>query len=498
MTLSRIMTLNPEETRILENYAGAICDLHLHLRNVGRFPTEGQASPIRALFNDDKKIIMGQCGRSFGKTELILYMAWRWALTHPCSEIYIICPQRAQAKKIYWYKKRLQNYGPQKYVAEHRESELRTVFRNGSYIVLDGCENFEALRGIKPSLVIYDEFQHHTSSFDEEVMQPNLASGTPLVVMGTPPKTDCYYVEFRNNLLEAIKGGDASRHYLELPTWYNPTQDRVWLEGKRQELLRRKRYNVWLREYEGKLVFDTDSAVFPTFSRGEHVYPASFIDNLILRDKSKLQWFAIFDPGTTTCFAVLFACINPYTSQVFILDEIYEKRREFTKALTIWDLANKIKAKYYKASEWRNIYDEAAAWFANEIIAHTQEAVSPTHKGRHKTKDGTKPGESIIKTLMDTKYRFFVSEKCHNFIWELENYVTNDKGEYPVKNDHLIDDLHYLVTESFFVMLEEPEEKEEIDEAEERDYTVQEGIGEWDKGDSSVWDMEGNEDIWIN
>lgn len=488
-----------EELQTLAYYNQVLFDLHEHLRRVRRFPTNEQAAPIRALFNDGKKIIMCQCGRSFGKTEDNLYIAWRFALTTPGAEVYIVCPERLQAKKIYWLRKRLQYYGPQKYVREHRESELRTVFKNGSYICLDGCENYEALRGIKPSLVIYDEFQHHTHEFDEEVMQPNLASGTPLIVMGTPPKSDCYYVEFRENHIAAINGGDETRFYMELPTWCNPTQNRIWLENKRQELLRRKRYNVWLREYEAKLVFDTDSAIFPTFDKRRHVYPGPFIKNLIERDRSKLQWYAVFDPGTTTCFAVLFACINPYTSQVFLLDEIYERQREETQASKIWERAEKIKQAHFpRLAEWRNVYDEAAAWFANEVAAPYGAALTPTRKAKERSKEDTRPGESLIKTLMDLEHKLFISEKCKNLIWEIENYVTNDKGQYPVKNDHLLDCLHYLVTDSYFSIAEDVDTEETQIIESQRIYGELAPSAIKVEPESNLWDLDGSEDLWVN
>lgn len=488
------------ELRILAEHSRVIKDLHDHLRFVKRFPHQDQSPPLRAFFNEGKKIIMCQCGRSFGKSETVLYIAWRFALTHPGSEIYIICPNRLQAKKIYWLRKRLQYYGPQKYVHEHRESELRTLFKNGAYICLDGCENYSALRGIKPTLVIYDEFQHHTHEFDEEVMQPNLASGTPLIVMGTPPKTDCYYVEFRNNHMQEINKGGANRFYQELPTWCNPTQDREWLKNKREELIRRKRYNVWLREYEAKLVFDTDSAIFPTFERKRHIYPAAFLANLIERDKSKLQWYAVFDPGTTTCFAALFAAINPYTSQIFFLDEIYERRREMTQSRLIWEKADQIKHSLYpRLSEWQNVYDEAAAWFANEIVPVYNVGLRPTRKSKDRTLSETRAGESLLKTLMDLENRFFISERCKNFVWEIENYVTNDKGQYPKKNDHLIDCAMYLVNDSYFSIAEEALNEEEMgDIAVQRVYEDASQVtrGAQEGGADPYWDFDSAGDIW--
>lgn len=439
----------------LSQYHQTITSLHEHLRLAGRFPHQGQFPIISAFFKEKKKIIQGQCGRSHGKTEEILYITWRYALTHPNSEIYIICPTIKQGKKIYWIPKRLQNYGPQQFVFEARESELRLVFKNGSYIIIDGCENYDSLRGIKPDLVIYDEFQHHTKYFDEEVMQPNLASGSvSLIVMGTPPKRTCYYVDFWKYHKDKILRGDTSRFYVELPSEANPKLDKVWLAAKKEELIEKKKYNVWLREYEGKLVFDTESAILPFFNPEEHSRPKDLIKERLLRDGRKIQYFAVFDPGTATVFAVLFCAYNPYTGQVYILDEIYAKNRQEMTARAIWKKATSTQT-FWNGDplEWANYYDEAATWFYNEVVNLFSNdpdfaGLIPTHKQRARAsqaeEDG-KPGESILDSLMMAKNKFFVSDECENFLWEMSNYVKDENGEYPRNHDHLIDCLYYFI-----------------------------------------------------
>lgn len=450
--------MDETQKRILSSHSEILGKLHNHLKSVGRFPHEGQARIIRAFFNDRKKILQGQCGRSTGKTEAAIYIATRFALTNPGSETYIICPELKQAKKIYWLKRRLQNFGPQDFIFEHRESELRTVYNNGSYIILDGCENYEALRGIKPDLVIYDEFQHHTQYFDEEVMQPNLSSGkVSLVVFGTPPKRHCYYVDFRENLLENIRLGDKDCFYMELISESNPTLDKEWLKKKKAELIRKDKFNVWLREYEGKLVFDTESAIFPFFKPEKHVKPHELIQNLIRRDRKKLNWYAFYDPGTTTVFGALFIAVNPYTSQIFILDEIYAEERKECTAQSVYSKAiQKKDALNDNEDAWTEYYDEAGAWFANEVQQIFNKNLIPTHKQKaHQAFDEGRAGESILNTAMMQENIFFVSEKCEKFIWELGNYVQDEQGRYPKTHDHLMDLLFYFVQNTRYTIVEE-------------------------------------------
>lgn len=428
--------------------------LHTHLVQKKRFPHKGQARIIRAFFNDKKKVIMGQCGRSLGKTEAILYICWRYALLNPEKEIYIVCPQLKQGERIYWIPKRLQNYGPQEFVDDHRTSELRTVFKNGSYIMIVGCDNFEAVRGAKPHLVIYDEFQHHSAEFDEEVMQPNLSSGNvALLAFGTPPKRHCHYVDFREDVLDNLRRGNKNYFYAELHSSDNPTLDKEWLAEKKATLIRKGRLNVWLREYEGKLCFDIEHAVLPFYDKAKMWKPAKYLDDLIKRDKKKLNWSCWFDPGTATVFGVLLVAWNPYTCQVYILDEIYATEKNHMTASYIWEEAKKLKKKHYADEEaWLNYYDEAALWFANEVHKIDNEAsLIPTHKKRvdkAKRHDEGRAGESLLNTIMDSENRFFVSENCVKFDWEITNYVTNEAGKYPTKHDHLMDLLFYFATES--------------------------------------------------
>lgn len=436
--------------KALGEYHQAITDLHTHLRTVNRFPHEGQFPVLRALFQDHKKVVVGQCGRSHGKTEENLYIGWRFALTHPRSETIIVCPQKLQASQIYWIPRRLQNYGPQEYVAEARTSELRLVFKNGAYIYLAGCENYDSLRGIKPDLCIYDEVQHHTAQFDEEVMQPNLSSGKVcLVAMGTPPKRHCHYVDFRQNVLDHIAGGDPDYFYVELPSCANPILSPEWLVKKRQELINKGKYNVWQREYEGKMVFDTESAVFPFFSK-THRIPSSQMEQVLSRDRKHLRYFAIFDPGTTTVFAVLFAAINPYTNQLYILDEIYSTRKDQMTANWIWENAKfKMDAICDDEDKWLCYYDEAAAWFRNELSWNAPLIPTKKHKMiSQQTADEGRSGESIINSLMLQEQGFMVDDRCVKFVWEMENYVLDEQGRYPRTHDHLIDCLFYLVAAS--------------------------------------------------
>jgi len=201
------------------------------------------------------------------------------------------------------------------------DSQITLNFKGDSFICIEGCENYKARRGIKPDLVIYDEFQDHSKEFDVEVMRPNLlAKRSALIVTGTPPKNEhVYYYEFKKEIKKAIERGDTSRLYMELPTSVNPAIDKEELERIRTQLIESDNEAIWRREYLGQDCFGGAEAIFPTWNPNIHWKPHDVIMPALEKDRHKLKWITVADPGTATCFAVLFGAYNPYTSQLFLL-----------------------------------------------------------------------------------------------------------------------------------------------------------------------------------
>jgi len=416
---------------------------------------KGQIRIAKDYFNRGMRIIQSQWGRSAGKTESALFIANVAAMLNPNFIIYIITPERKQGKEIYWASKRLQNYPPPQFVEDDRDTELRLVFKNGSFICVDGCENYNAHRGLKPNLVIYDEFQNHNREFHLEVMAPNLlAKQSALIIYGTPPKSRAaYYVEFREQLLKQIKGGDVTRSYYEFPTAMNPTIDTDELAKVRRELIESDNEVIWYREYEGKLAFGGEDVVFPKWNPGVHVRTHRVVTSYVDTDKHKLKWFTICDPGTSTCFAVLFVAYNQYTQQMFFLDEIYEKDRNRTDSRQIWERIRKKEEELYpNAPErtWRRVYDEAAAWFQREVAANFHVGLIPSQK----QKSSEETDISRIKMMMANHGTMTVSDRCYWLRWEIESYITDELGRYPDRNNHLIDCLKYLMQISGWKLLE--------------------------------------------
>lgn len=446
----------------------------LHLHTVSRLRTEnphldpititqplhaGQLPLVKAIFYDGKMEAMLQCGRSFGKSESVLYVATRWALSAPNQIIYILCPQRKQAKELYWSCRRLQNYAHPSTVAEERDSEIRLRFKNGSFICLDGSDNYASLRGIKPNLVVYDEFQDHDPRVDV-AMRPNLGSKrAPLIRIGTPPDTECYYTDVRTEIIKNVRRKSPFHFYLERPTSTNPHFDKDFLERERLRLYERGEGSQFEREYNAKFIPGGVGAVFPMFHGRKPKICKSQPELLkqIAPDRNNMNWFTIIDPGQST-FAVTFACVNKYTSQIFLLDEIYEKNRYNTSSGRIWPRVQEIQQRLCRSdTKWTNYADEAASWFPLEIYDQFDENVWPTKKAKHNKKDDI----SLLKDLILKDDCLYISNHMTGLIKELETYVTKDDGSYIKKNDHQIDNLRYLLSLSGFKFLADTPEHDD-------------------------------------
>lgn len=469
-------SVSPEELSILNQHAEIMSAVYDRINNVHKKPLhQAQIKIAQDYFIRGIDTIMSQWGRNGGKTEAILFIATVAALLNPGVIIMIITPELKQGKKIYWTSGRIKNYAPRQYVAELGATELKVVFTNGSVITIDGCENYDSLRGVKPNLVFYDEFQDHSKEFHLEVMQPNLlGKGSGLLIFGTPPKRrSAYYVEYREQILKRIerekKDGCILSSYYEFPTSVNPSIDPRKLAQIRRELIESGNEVIWYREYEGKMAFGGEDVVFPKWNpspSGEsgHIRRHHVLMSYLEQDKKKLKWYTICDPGTSTCFAVLFVCYNPFTQQIFVMDEIYEKDRKKTDSRQIWERIRKKEQELYpegQQTDWKRIYDEAAAWFHNEISAlYRGQRVNLTPTKKYSSDKEMEI--SRVKMAMSQLGAFLVSDRCYWLRWEIESYITTlDKNGDPVysaTNDHLLDCLFYFMNISGWTLLEKAEE----------------------------------------
>lgn len=134
-------------------------------------------------------MVFCECGRKFGKTELEAYFLWRNALTFPVAGLghYFFAPEQKQAKEIVWASGRLQTFGPQEYIEDINNSEMRIRFTNKSFIKVDGSDNFNSYRGLSDvGSSVYDEFRDFRPEF-HKAYKANLAVHKAQLLIGTTP-----------------------------------------------------------------------------------------------------------------------------------------------------------------------------------------------------------------------------------------------------------------------------------------------------------------------
>jgi len=449
-------------------------------------PHPAQAQVKNALFTKGSEKVFLECGRKFGKTDFLNYILHRFALLFPNSACYFIAPFQKQAKELLWANNRLQNFffpniDPKtglsptglsrleasqvyeemkaKYGVVVNNTEMRIKFGNGSFIKLDGADQYEAYRGVNPHIIVYDEFKDHHPKFHDG-MDPNLATfNAPLIIVGTPPEGDednaPQYIEMADYCFK-----DKNSAYFNKSSYCNPHISSDWLDKKRQELIDRNREDVWLREYMAQRVLSGSRAIFPMLKfpepeRGithtDHIRPHEEVKDKVLKYHKSWDFYLVFDPASVSCFGVLFGAINKHTKQVVLLDEIYETSKAKMGTANMFAKALEMVQGYgVLTDDIRMVYDNAAAWFYNEVVDQFDYALEPCSKDiKKKGEHGKENRLNCIKDMLLFNY-LVISDNCVKMVWEMKYYRTDDKGNIPKENDHLLDCLRYMLSADWY------------------------------------------------
>lgn len=425
------------------------------LQDIHQFftPHPGQINVLNALFFQNKKLIFVQCGRKWGKTALVIYALWRWCASLNDQSCYYIAPFSKQAREILWASNRLQRFGPLNWVKKTYQHEMRIVFWNDSFIKIEGADNTQALAGINPHFVVYDEQKDHDPMFHMS-MAPNLTTfQAPLLIVGSPPYSDVLPNEV-NYLQLAEEARIRSRGFFYTGPSWERRNDPLFLEElmeTKKVLIARGERDVWDREYGGKFVKAGGRFVFPMFEnyKGRHVQPHEVVMSEVRPRMYDLDYWCVCDPGTTSVFAVGFFAIDWRQHKIYVLDEIYETDISQCSARIMWPrIQAKVQEIYPHDYEWSYGYDEGAAWFPNEVPGNWNWLA--TNKMSMKKETGeVKPYLGLIKDLLNYNIITF-SSHVKKGTWELSVYQLDDTGKISKKNDHFIDILRYLLGLSFF------------------------------------------------
>lgn len=409
----------------------------------------GQIEVLTPIYKQGKKRLFLPCGRKFAKTETTGYALWKQALTKPYSACYYVAPEASHGRKIIWDTNRLQRFLDEdsaKYIKSIKNMEMKIEFNNGSFIQVVGSENFGAANGLTPDIAVYDEFKlfHRRWHID---FAPNLVvRAAPIIVIGTLPTVGDRNYDQYFEMLEAAKKDKENSSVFYKSTFDNPINHlpeiKKAIEIEIDALRARGEEDVVQREYYSKIVPGGKRAIFPML-RKKHVMDARKMHDILRRDMKKLEWYCITDPGSTTCFAAIIAAMNPYTKDMYIVHELYEKDQHMTSTRMIYPRLEALMQKVYPNSsindDWIKVMDEAAAWFSNEAMSQYGVYFMPTDKANNKKEAGL----SLMKDQLIHEV-LHISSECPNLYNEMEKYARDDKGNIPKRDDHLIDTVRYL------------------------------------------------------
>lgn len=407
-----------------------------------------QQEVIDAIYREKYKRIFIRKGRKGGGTESVLYPLVRTAGLFPGSANYIIGPNHKLQKEIVWSNNRLQRYFPEEWHAYSKESETRMIVpfgegRPDSFVKVDGADNWKTMAGWEPDVLIFDELRDQDPRAFREAY-PNLAARDGiLIIVGVPPnsKNNFYYEQ------EQAALADSAWKVIHWSIWDNAEflpGGRQWIELEKKKYYDRGDWDIWENLYEARYVFGGRYTVLSRFRRHLHFLPHEIILERIRGDRNKLIWQIVADPGYATCFAVTFQAYNPYTTEIFFLDEIYETNRSKLNVGYLWPTIEKKKNDLYPDGKWSHVYDSAAAGFPNEVRSRFGNGIH--FKPTVKDKDDEDKYFRIWNGLFDedeTQNRCWISEKCPNLANEIESYVTDDNGKYPVGGEHALDTGRY-------------------------------------------------------
>ncbi len=390
-------------------------------------PHDGQVPIGRAIFYDNFKKLFVCCGRSFGKSQTAAYIVSRIALENPGSTNYLFGPFIGQMKEIYWSPKLIQNILGQENIESENSTEMRITLTNGSMIRVCGAENYEAFRGVKltkGSICVIEESKDIRKEFLDAFL-PNLSVNDPILMMiGTPPYRENHFVHYMNHSQKA-----DDWFYYWAPSEVNPHISKDFLKQQETFLRDNGMDDVWEAEYMARYTLGGHRSVFPMVPR----MPITPIEQAWPKDSNKWVLHVGMDPASTSVFAVVFMLFNPFSKKVIPVGEIYESRPEFCTARKMRD-AIKEKIQVFEQRGIKSVemtYDSAARWFRNEL-----NEIEPMWGLLPCDKSNGLQGEISVWRGVLSHGHFEWTDAVPKLRWEMENYILDEKGRLPDKDDH--------------------------------------------------------------
>ncbi len=409
-----------------------------------------QIKQLSPMYVDGKKNLFLSCGRKWGKTELICYILWKHALENPGSACYYVAPEGSHGRELVWENGRLQRFlgeDSAKYIKGTKDQQMVLKFKNGSYIKVIGSENYLVANGLTPAIAVYDEFKAFNHRWHVEFAPNRAAKAAPLIIIGTKPRAGNKNMDQYNEVLKYYRKHKKDYYVADRTTFDNPInhlpEQKEVIEQEIEQLEARGDHDVVQLEYYSKYVPGGRAAVFPMFSRSEHVFSHKELMCEVNKNSKRGEWAWIADPANMSTFGNIFAMLNRHTGTLYILDEIYESNQKDTSVGVIvprgLKMCKELNPYASVEDDWMKRADDQASWFMTECMTQLDIYFSPAEKWRGTKEDGL----SLCKDQL-LRHKVKISDRCVNFANEAEAYAKGPDGKIPKKNDHLMDCWRYL------------------------------------------------------
>ncbi len=465
-------TLIPTPSQILTDERFAHLATLLSSLNKNWKPHPGQELVGKYIFHHGARRLFLENGRKWGKTEFCADLCWRLGNMIQNGQGYYFGAYQKSVREFLWAPQRIQNHGPRDYVSEIHKTEMRLTFKSGTFVKLDGADEFALSKGFNPDFVILDEFADYPEDF-WPAMSPNFASKDAIVVIissppwllenapGEPVLFTRIADLWKKYMEEAHKAGKRSKYiYVNQPSKTNEVNlPPGFLEQEKKELIAMGLEDIWIREYEARRVTGGGKRIIGTYDKERHMVSHDWlISNKIEKNRGILQFCTGVDPSQSA-FGVLNVAVNPYSKEVYFLDEILEKQEDETTEHILWP---RIKAKEDElfpeegqevdSERWDRVCDEAAKWWIVGCANDPQININfhATEKATHSIEFGL----SLLRSIF--RYdKAYVSDRCQWLSYYLENWRRDKKGKIPDVGKDLIDCGRYILHRLGYYLTEE-------------------------------------------
>ena len=283
-----------------------------------------------------------------------------------------------------------------------------------STITLRGWENVDTVRGQNYDLVVLDEvaFMRNFKTGWEEALEPTLLDTKGKALFISTPKG---YNHFYELYTFATSGRDEAWAGFHATSYDNPNVPSEEIDRIKES----KDPDAFAQEYEAQFR-KMSGLVIKAFDRRKHVIPCA------MNDRPDF-FIGGLDWGWHTT-----SLIDIYSNKgiYYIPSEYYVHEQTQDKTID-----------YAASKGYNKLYPDPEDKDANEMLKRAGINVYDVHKG----KGSVEFGNSKLNELF-LAGRLFIDPSCENLIWELENYVFDEKTDKIVKaNDHAIDALRYGV-----------------------------------------------------